>query len=86
MLHSSNFFGITFNIDLVTPCKEENILVITPPEDIPVTVEYFLMDLDTYQLPLFTVNFAVCELTYSFEVVTPVLISTDGISFNDDAE
>ena len=69
---------------MVTPCAEEDILIITPPEDIPVTVNYFLIDSDTYQVPLFTVNFAVCELTYSFEV-SPEL-GYDGVSFDDDAE
>ena len=84
VLHSSNYYTITFNIDLVTPCEEIDILVIIPPDDIPVTVDYFLMDSDTYQLPLFTVNFAVCELTYSFEV-SPVL-GQDGITFDSNAE
>ena len=63
---------------------EEDILVITPPEDIPVTTDYFLTDTDTYQVPLFTVNFAVCELTYSFEV-NPVLLN-DEITFDSNAE
>ena len=35
-------------------------------------------------MPLFTVNFAVCELTYSFEVSPEIGI--DGISFDDDPE
>ena len=58
-----------------------DILEITSPEDIPVSVDYFLTNSDDYQVPLFTVNFAVCELTYTFEVDPP--IGLDGVSFND---
>ena len=58
--------------------------MITTPTITPVSVDYFLSDTDTYQLPLSTVNFAVCELTYTFDV-TPQL-GIDGISFDDDPD
>ena len=48
------------------------------------SVDYFLADSDQYQVPLFTVNYDVCELTYSFEV-SPGL-GLDGISFDSDPE
>ena len=41
-----------------------------------------MTDTDVYQLPEFTVNYAICDLTYSFSV-TPSL-GTDGISFDSD--
>ena len=81
--YSANFFEMTFQIDLVSPCGIPSILQITPPGGIPASTDYFLTDSDVYQLPEFTVNYAICDLTYSFSV-TPSL-GTDGISFDSDA-
>ena len=82
VLHSSNTFTITFELDMITPCGQPDILEIIVPEDLPVTVPYFLTDTDQYQLPEFEVNFAVCDLTYDFEV--DQVDGYDGISFNED--
>ena len=57
--------------------------MLTAPTDIPVSVDYLLTDSDDYQLPVSTVNYGVCDLTYSFSV-TPSA-GTDGISFDSDA-
>ena len=59
--------------------------MITPPapEIIPVSVDYLLTDSNEVQLPAFTVNYAVCDLTYSFSVSPSA--GTDGITFNSDA-
>ena len=67
----------------MTPCAEEDILIISPPEGLPVDVDYYLTDVDTYQMPPFTVNYVVCDLLYSI-AVTPST-GQDGIVFDNDA-
>ena len=66
MLHDSNSFEISFSLEIVTPCAEEDLMVINVPEGIPEMVDYYLADVDQYQLPEFSTNFIICELTYSF--------------------
>ena len=68
VLHQANSFTVTFQIEMVSPCKEPSVLALISPDDIPVTVQYYLSESDQYQVPEFLINYDFCQLEYAFEI------------------